>query len=68
MKNLRLFFPLFFFINCSKTFETNLPFKFSFDYDFRSVYIYGGSNEDIAHSILFLLSTHLKMTQNLKLI
>ena len=52
MKNLRLFFPLFFFINCSKTFETNLPFKFSFDSDFRSVYIYGGSNEDIAHSII----------------
>ena len=52
MNNLRFFFILVFFINCSKTFETNLPVKFSFDSDFRSVNIYGGSNEDIAHSII----------------
>jgi len=52
MKHLRLFFIYIFLINCSKNFETNLPVKFSFDSDFRSVYKYGGSNEDIAHSII----------------
>ena len=29
-----------------------MPVKFSFDSNFKSVYIYGGSNEDIAHSII----------------
>ena len=52
MKNFKLFFILFFFISCSKNFETNLPFKFSFDSEFKIIDIYGGSNEDIAHAII----------------
>jgi len=52
MKYFRLFFILIFLTNCSKSYETNLPDKFSFDSDFRSIDIYGGSNEDIAHAII----------------
>lgn len=47
---------IFFFclvsINCSKNFETNFPDSYSFNADFRSIDIYGGSNEDIAHAIV----------------
>tara|TARA_B100000945_G_C20395339_1_gene604545 strand:+ start:534 stop:1868 length:1335 start_codon:yes stop_codon:yes gene_type:complete len=52
MNNFKTLFILVFLINCSKNFETNLPVKFSFNSEFRTIDTYGGSNQDIAHSII----------------
>ena len=42
----------FLFCHCSKSYETNWQSAFSGNGEWKSVKIYGGSNEDVAHSII----------------